>query len=199
MDLGAAAEGLALARHAELLLCTLAIHLVAVVIASFASFYPRGPAVLLSSVAVAMVVANHLALLVMGFWREVVLGCPIFWTHCLMAAVGWILLIAIRVHTSRNPVRPAVKYSAAAVLILVGLCIAFAGLRAQFQPRSNMEDDISLATGAVGLALIGAGASLPFARGPVVLGVAICTPYAAYVLAVGAFWGAVLLRTMING
>lgn len=198
MDLGVAAEGLAAAHHGMLLLCTLAIHLVAVSIASIAPFQRHRHAVILTSLAVAIVVTNQIALLVMGAWREVVLG-SIFWTHCLMAAVGWILFITYRVHASRRSIPPAWRYGAAAIVIIVGVYIAFTGLRVQFQTRSNVEDSISLATSAAGLALIGAGASLPFARGPVVLVVAICTPFTAYILAVGVFWGTVLLRVMING
>ena len=89
-------RGGGLAHVAKLLVGTLAIHLVAVGIASFASFYSRGPAVLLASVAVAMVVANQIALLIMGFWFKVMLG-SLFWAICLMAALGWLMLMTCRV------------------------------------------------------------------------------------------------------
>lgn len=197
MDLGAAAEGIAAAHYGMLLICTLAIHLLAVSIASIAIFQEHRRGATLASIAVAIIITNHLALLVMGDWRVVVLG-SIFWTHFLMAATGWILLVTYRVEASRRSISRPLQYSAAAALVLVGLCIAFVGLRAQFHSRTNVEDDISLATGSVGLASIAAGVALPFARGPVVLAVALCTPYAAFVLVVALFWGTAILRAIFD-
>ena len=85
----------------------------------------------------------------------------------------------------------------AAALVIAGVLISFSGLRLEFQPRTPLEDDLSVATGAIGLSLIGAGACLPFGPWPTVICVAIITPIAAYVLAVYVFWGAVILQALI--
>lgn len=80
----------------------------------------------------------------------------------------------------------------AAALVIAGVLISFSGSRLQFQPRTPLEDDLSVATGAIGLSLIRAPARLPFGPWPTVICVAIITPIAAYVLAVYVFCAVIL-------
>ena len=96
MDLGAAAEGIAQAHFAVLLLVSLAFHSLAAVVASVGLAVGGRAARLLSLSALAVVAANHFGLVYLGAWHGVVLGSAVIWPVVLTAVAGYTGGVAIR-------------------------------------------------------------------------------------------------------
>jgi hypothetical protein len=86
----------------------------------------------------------------------------------------------------------------AVALTAVGALVAVIGFSAQFRPRSNFEDNFSWAVWAVGMAMIGAGATTPRNRLPTIVVAAIATPFFVFGILVALFWGSIVLRSIID-
>lgn len=89
--------------------------------------------------------------------------------------------------------RLTAKYYAGTTLAVVGLAIAFAAFRIQMRPHTEIEDSVSWAMWAVGMALFGGGAILPFEDWPVAVVAAIATPFLAFYALAIAYWPLAIL------
>jgi hypothetical protein len=103
MDLGTAAEGIGMAHRAGWLLCILGVHFAALVLCWFDPVRPRERHLsVLPYFALAMVLGCHVALIIKGLWRPVILdGSPV-WTAILAAAGGWVVICAWRATSMRH-------------------------------------------------------------------------------------------------
>lgn len=96
MDLGAAAEGIAAAILALILMATLAVHFVGVVLCTIGLFARRTAARILVVAALAVVSANHAVLLYIRAWRELILDplTDIVWVVILAFMLSDIIAVA---------------------------------------------------------------------------------------------------------
>jgi putative Mn2+ efflux pump MntP len=75
----------------------------------------------------------------------------------------------------------------------VGLTVLIEGVRRETaNPRSNAEDLVALCVLAVGVSLVSAAASIPFAKRLTVAAIAFASPFIAYVLLVMLIWGSII-------
>lgn len=86
------------------------------------------------------------------------------------------------------------RWTVAAATLLGGIVVLVVGVYLETRnPRSNAEDDFAWCLLAVGVSMLGTGISIPFVRPLWVAVVALGLPFVAYVLAVSAFWGWVVI------
>lgn len=102
MDLGLAAEGVALAEIARYFFLTVEVHLIASIVAGIGAVVGgRAPRVL-GPAALVAVVANHLALARAGLWRPVVLDERMYvFTVMMIAYVAFIAGVTIQAFLRR--------------------------------------------------------------------------------------------------
>jgi hypothetical protein len=87
-----------------------------------------------------------------------------------------------------------------AVALLCAGCAVFAdGIYLETRnPRSNVEDDIALCVLGIGVAMMAAGASLPFLPIWLVVTVAIVSPSIAFSIAVAVVWSVIILNAIFR-
>jgi hypothetical protein len=87
----------------------------------------------------------------------------------------------------------------AVVLLCAGCAVFTHGCDLETRnPRSNGEDDIAWLVLGVGVALIAAGASLPYVPIWLVPVIAVVSPYAAFVITVVAVWSIIILNAFLR-
>lgn len=96
MDLGAAAEGIAMAHLAGWLLCALALHFIALLLCLLDPLVRGRRPSAARLVALALISACHTALAVSGVWYRVVVGSAWLWSTAFAVTAGWIGLMALR-------------------------------------------------------------------------------------------------------
>jgi len=94
-----------------------------------------------------------------------------------------------------SPTRRAI-----AVALFCAGCVVFAaGLYLETRnPRSNAEDDFAWRVLGVGVAMMAAGASLPFVPTWLVIPIAIVSPWIAFVAAVVLLWSVIILNAFLR-
>lgn len=104
MDLGTAAEGMGQLGLAMLLEASLLLHLLAAIVARIGLATGVRAGRVLATLAVALVVVNHVGLVYVGAWRGVMLGSAEVWPVVLAAFSAYIVYVAVRAWRRRPSV-----------------------------------------------------------------------------------------------